>query len=237
MPGQCHVATAALLRTREGCATAPSGVRFYYGHVRAVYNAISVHIRAEVIACYGVADLSFSLRDIGGVDRAVAVCVADEHVHTHWRVRQKLGELVSHAGQRDRERLRIRDTGQVNRHGVTGKDWRSRDVSYTAGHAGVAAHHVISERKHLGVVASRTAGATFHARRSREREWNDERARAAMRFTRNCRGERKAARAPEVTRQGKLSKPIRRCGLKSHHDNLAVGLENGAVGSAIQIAK
>jgi len=36
-----------------------------------------------------------------------------------------------------------------------------------------------------------------------------------MRFAGNCRGEWETARAAEVTRQGKLSKPIRRCGLKS----------------------
>src|SRR5437667_4277016 len=105
----------------ERCANAPSGMRFYDRHVRGVYNATGVHIRAEVAAAYRLTNLSFGLRDVGGVDYAVAVCVADEHVHARWRVRQNLGEFVGHAGQCDGERLHVRDTGQVHRHGVTGK--------------------------------------------------------------------------------------------------------------------
>ena len=147
----------------EGCANAPSGMRFYDRHVRGVYNATGVHIRAEVAAAYRLTNLSFGLRDVGGVDQAVAVYIADEHVHAHWRVRQNLGELVGHAAQSDSERLRVGHTSQVNGHGVTGKDWRSRDAPNAAGHAGVAARHVVSERKHECVVVSRPAGATFHA--------------------------------------------------------------------------
>ena len=104
-----------------GRAYAFSGVRFYDRHVRGVDDATGVHIRAEVAAGYRLANLSFGLRDIGSVDDAVAVCVADEHVHAHWRVRQNLGEFVSDAAQSDRERLRVGHTGQVNGHGVTGK--------------------------------------------------------------------------------------------------------------------
>ena len=139
----------------QGCANAPSGVRFYNRHVRGVYNAIGVHIRAKVAAGYRLANLSFGLRDVGGVDHAVAACVADEHIHAHWRVRQNLGELVGHATQSDRERLCVCHAGQVNRHGVTGKDWRTRDAPDAAGHAGVAARHVVSERKHERVIAGR----------------------------------------------------------------------------------
>ena len=107
--------------------------------------------------------MSFGLGDISGVDHVVAAGIADEHVHAHWRVRQNLGELVGHAAQSDSERLRVGHTSQVNGHGVTGKDWRSRDAPNAAGHAGVAARHVVSERKHECVVVSRPAGATFHA--------------------------------------------------------------------------
>src|SRR5437660_11445954 len=111
-----------------GRAYAFSGVRFYDRHVRGVDDATGVHIRAEVAAGYRLANLSFGLRDIGSVDDAVAVCVADEYVHAHWRVRQNLGELVGHAAQRDSECLRVRDAGQVNGHSVTGKHWHTRDA-------------------------------------------------------------------------------------------------------------
>ena len=53
----------------------------------------------------------------------------------------------------------------------------------------------------------------------------------------NCRGEWETALVAKITRQGKLSESISKCGLESHRDNLAVGLEDGAIGSAIQIAK
>src|SRR5438552_331287 len=175
----------------EGRAYAFSGVRFYDRHVRGVYNATGVHIRTEVAAGYRLANLTFGLSDVGGVDDAVAACVADEHVHTHWRVRQNLGELVGHAAQSDSEYLHVGDTGQVNRHGVTGKDWRSRDGPDAAGHGRVAAHHVVSERKHLRVVAGRPAGAAFYARISRERERNVERASAAVCLAGNGGGEHK----------------------------------------------
>src|SRR5438309_9821009 len=94
----------------EGCANAPSGMRFYDRHVRGVDDATGVHIRAEVAAGYRLANLAFGLRDVGGVDQAVAVYIADEHVHAHWRVRQNLGELVGYAGQCDGERLHVRYT-------------------------------------------------------------------------------------------------------------------------------
>ena len=105
----CHRCTTS--SPRVGRAYALPGVRFYDRHVRGVDDATGVHIRAEVAAGYRLASPRSSLRDVGGVDRAVAACVADEHVHAHWCVRQNLGELVGHSAQRDSECLRIRDTG------------------------------------------------------------------------------------------------------------------------------
>src|SRR5260370_35772163 len=90
---------------RVGRAYTPSGMRFYDRHVRGVDDATGVHIRAEVAAGYRLANLSFGLGDIGGVDYAVAAGVADEHVHAHWRVRQSRGELFGHSAQLDRECL------------------------------------------------------------------------------------------------------------------------------------
>src|SRR4029077_21028171 len=139
-----------------------SGVRFYDCHVRGVDEATGVHIRAEVAAGYRLANLALGLRDIGGVDHAVAVCVTDEHVHARWCVRQNLGELVGHSDQRDSERLRVGDARQVHRHDVTGKDWHTRDAPDATGHARVAAHNVVSKRKHLRVVVGGSAGTTFH---------------------------------------------------------------------------
>ena len=117
----CHCDTTSSPRVVR--AYTLSGVRFYDCHVRGVDEATGVHIRAEVAAGYRLANLAFGLRDIGRVDHAVAACVTDEYVHAHWCVRQNLGELVGHAAQRDCECLRVRDAGQVHRHGVTGKSW------------------------------------------------------------------------------------------------------------------
>ena len=180
----CHRDTTSSPRVAR--AYALPRVCFYDRHVRGVDDATGVHIRAEVAAGYRLTNLSFGLRDIGGVDYAVAAGVADEHVHAHWCVRQNLGELVGHAAQRDCECLRVRDAGQVHRHGVTGKDRRTRDAPDAAGHAGVAARHVVSECKHECVVVSRPARATFHAGTSRERERNVEITRAAVRLAGNC---------------------------------------------------
>src|SRR6266852_170126 len=98
--GRCGITSSP----RVGRAYALSGVRFYDRHVRGVDDATGVHIRAEVAAGYRLANLAFGLRDIGGVDHAVAACVADEHVHAYWRVRQNLEELVGHSAQSDSER-------------------------------------------------------------------------------------------------------------------------------------
>ena len=81
------------------------------------------------------------------------------------------------------------------------------------------------------------AATAFHARFTTRRQVHVEGARAAMRFAGNCRGEWETPLVAKITRQGKLSESISKCGLESHRDNLAVGLEDGAVGSAIQVAK
>src|SRR4029077_16388817 len=146
------MAVLQLTRPSPG-AFALAGVRFYDRHVRRVDDATGVDVGAEVSAAYSLANLAFCLRDVGGVDNAVVVYVADEDVHAHWCVRQNLRELVGHAAQSDRERLYAVNIDQVNRHGVTGKDRRSKDAPDAAGHVGVAAYHVVGERKNLRVVA------------------------------------------------------------------------------------
>ena len=175
------------------------------------------------------------LRDVGIIYRFVSGGIADEHVRAHCRVGQHLRSVAGYVAQRDRYLLYISDALQVYRHRVPGEDGTSLHATCAARHGRAATHDIATEREYKGEFA--VGAAAFHARLTGERQRNVEGSRGAMRFAGNRRGKGKAARAAEVTRQGKLRKLARRCGLKSRSDNLAVGLENGAVGSAIQVAK
>jgi len=175
------------------------------------------------------------LSDIEGTYRLIGVDVSDQHVRAHFRVWQHLRSAAGYIAQRDGDLLHISDARQVYRHGIARKNGVSENAAGAAGNTRAATHDIATKGKHECLITY--AVAAFHARFTTERQVHVEGARAAMRLAGNCRGEWETALVAKITRQGKLSESISKCGLESHRDNLAVGLEDGAVGSAVQVAK
>ena len=188
-----------------GLGNTISGSRFHGRNIGSVNRPVTSYILAKIRTCDGMPGLILRLANISTVNSFASARIADQHIHAHRRIWQRLSRRIHDTAQSNRNLLNIADTDEVYSHLVASKGWTSRYASDACGNTGTSSRYLVTKGKDQRVIAS--SAPAFHARLTAEWQRNTKSAGSSVSPTGNCR--RQLKWGGDVDRSNHTSKAMR----------------------------